>query len=181
MGLWIGQCSARLGWLGSRLQLRFRSALLVFILGPRFKEQLLSGGCCQGNRGQKFKSMSRNVEFLLNPSLGPGTMSLLLTFYCSKQVTWPSPKSVEHEIYGIIKSNYLGFFFLVLCIELLKHLEFYCPLYVSEVTQRERVLCSFRMGIGYQKNQLCEYRARTFSSMPQIGTRCWGLSWNTNV
>lgn len=75
------------------------------------------------------------MEFLLNPSLGPGTMPLLPTFFCFMQ-NWSS--------------------FLVSHWELLKCLEF--TLFANDKTQMEGALGSFRMGIGHQKNQPCEYR-----------------------
>lgn len=49
--------------------------------GTGLKEQPFSGACYSGDRAQKLKRMSRNMEFLLNPSLGPGTMPLLPTFF----------------------------------------------------------------------------------------------------
>lgn len=75
--------------LGSRLLFGFKSALQVIFWEPQgaLREQPLSGVCCSGDRGKKFKRMSRNVDFLLNASFGAGIRSLLPTFHCSKQVT----------------------------------------------------------------------------------------------
>lgn len=82
----VGQvtlCWAQLGFagLGPWLQSEFRSTPIVLILGTGLKEQPFSGACYSGDRAQKLKRMSRNMEFLLNPSLGPGTMPLLPTFF----------------------------------------------------------------------------------------------------
>ena len=75
--------------LASRLLFGFKSALPVIFWEPQgaLRGQPLSGVCCSGQRAQKFKRMSRNVDFLLNSSLGAGIMSLLPIFHWSKQVT----------------------------------------------------------------------------------------------
>lgn len=98
----------------------------------------------------------------------------------SKQITWPSPKSMGREGYDAIENKYLVF------VSSSSHrapktLGIYCLLYANKITQREGTLGSIRMGASHQKNQPCEYRVRTFSPTLKGETRVWTSCSVTNV